>query len=118
MSFALRSPNFDGQYEGWYYLNGEFKFKPNADNWDNDYEYNGDGKIADNGGSNIPDPGAGFYRINVDLSAGTYQLAKVEYMSIIGSVLDANWSVDGDMTYNTADGCWEWTDEVPYSCVI
>ena len=99
-------------------MNGEFKFKPNADNWDNDYEYNGDGKIADNGGSNIPDPGAGFYRINVDLSAGTYQLAKVEYMSIIGSVLDANWSVDGDMTYNTADGCWEWTDEVPYSCVI
>ena len=112
VSHALRSPNFDGQYEGWYYLNGEFKFKPNADNWDNDYEYNGDGKIADNGGSNIPDPGAGFYRINVDLSAGTYQLAKVEYMSIIGSVLDANWSVDRDMTYNTADGCWEWTGEM------
>ena len=33
-------------------------------------------------------------------------------MSIIGSVLDANWSVDGDMTYNTADGCWEWTGEM------
>ena len=106
---ALRSPNFDGQYEGWYYLNGDFKFKPNENNWDGDYEYNGEGKIADNGGSNIPDPGAGFYRINVNLAEGTYSLTKVESLSIIGSVLDANWSIDGDMTYNTTEGCWEWT---------
>lgn len=109
-SHALRSPDFDGKYEGFYYLNGEFKFKPNADNWNNDYEYNGPGKIADiDGGPNCPDPGAGFYRINVNLGEGTYTLTKVESLSIIGSVLDANWSIDGDMTYNATDGCWEWT---------
>lgn len=108
---ALHSPNLDGQYEGWYYLNGAFKFKPQAgtQDWTGDYEYNGEGKITENGKDNIPDPGAGFYRINVNLAEGTYSLTKVESLSIIGSVLDANWSVDGDMTYNTTEGCWEWT---------
>lgn len=35
----LYGPEGDGKYEGWYYLNGEFKFRPNADNWDNAYGY-------------------------------------------------------------------------------
>jgi hypothetical protein len=110
-SHALRSPSFDGKYEGWYYLNGEFKFKPNADNWDGDYEYNGTGKIADNGGDNCPDPGAGFYRINVDLTAGTYTLTQVNYMSLIGTV-QGNWDTDLDMTYNQTEGCWEYTGQL------
>jgi hypothetical protein len=105
---ALYGPNVDGKYEGWYYLNGEFKFKPNADNWNNDYEYNGEGKIADNGGSNCPDPGAGFYCINVDLSEGTYKLTKVTSLSIIGTV-KGNWDTDVDLTYNATDGAWEYT---------
>lgn len=110
-SHALRSPDLDGKYEGWYYLDGDFKFKPNKDNWDGDYEYNGEGKLTQDGSDNIPDPGAGFYKINVDLNSNTYSLTDVEYISIIGSV-KGNWDTDVDMTYNVTDGAWEYTGEL------
>lgn len=105
---ALRSENFDGKYQGYYYLDGEFKFKPNADDWNGDWENDGDGRIADNGGSNMPGVGAGFYRINVDLSAMTYAVKLIEHVSIIGTV-NGNWDNDTDLTYNKDEGCWEVT---------
>lgn len=122
---ALYGPDRDGKYEGFAYLNGEFKFKPNADNYDNDLEYAGDksnplsGQVADNGnGVNCPDPGAGFYQINLDLNAGTYTLTKVNVLSITGDGVggwpsgDTDFTHDMDMTYNETDGCWEWTGTI------
>lgn len=106
---ALYGANYDGNYLGYYYLNGEFKFKPNADNWENDWEYNGEGKIADiNGGPNFPDPGAGFYRIDVNTLNLTYSLTKISSISIVGDAVNG-WTNDQDMTYNSATGNWEWT---------
>lgn len=59
---------------------------------------------------NCPDPGAGFYQINLDAGALTYNLVKVNTISIIG---DFNgWGGDVDMTYNKEEGCWEATAEV------
>ena len=113
-SHALYGGNGDGKYQGYYYLDGEFKFKPNADNWNDDLEYVSGtamgGTLQSTGGPNCPDPGAGFYQI--DLNAGTlsYSLTKVEVISIIG---DFNgWGADVDMTYNKEKGCWEATAEV------
>lgn len=109
-SHPLYGPNFDGKYQGYYYLNGEFKFKPNADNWEGDYEYDGEGKIADNGGSNCPDPGAGFYQIDVDLALGTYALTKVETITCVGNHNGWNQAdASQHMTYNAEEGCWEIT---------
>ena len=109
-SHPLYGPNFDGKYQGYYYLNGEFKFKPNAGNWEGDYEYDGEGKIADNGGSNCPDPGAGFYQIDVDLMAGTYALTKVETITCVGNHNGWNQAdASQHMTYNAEEGCWEIT---------
>lgn len=113
-SHALYGPAGDGKYLGYYYLNGEFKFKPNADNWDNDLEYvSGDnlgGTLQSTGGPNCPDPGAGFYQINLDAASMNYSLTKVESISIIG---DFNgWGGDVDMTYNVEEGCWEAIAEV------
>ena len=106
---ALRSSaDYDGKYQGYYYLDGEFKFKPNADNWDGDWENDGEGKIADNGGSNMPGVAAGFYRIDVDLAAMTYAVKNIEYVSIIGTA-NGNWDTDTDLTYNKDEGCWEVT---------
>ena len=105
-SHALYSANADGKYQGYYYLDGEFKFKPNADDWNNDYEYDGEGKIADNGGNNCPAPDpAGFYQIDVDLAAGTYKLTQVTSISIIGDF--NSWGGDVDLTYNKTSGAWE-----------
>ena len=104
----------DGKYLGYYYLNGEFKFKPNADNWNDDLEYvsgdNMSGSLTDGGGPNCPDPGAGFYQINLDAGNLSYSLTKVETISVIG---DFNgWGGDVDLTYNVEEGCWEGSAEV------
>ena len=110
---ALYGGNGDGKYQGFYYLNGEFKFKPQAgtDDWSGAYEFDGEGKIADNGsGNNCPDPGAGFYQIDVDLQAGTYALTQVKSITVVGN--HNKWTVDDakcHMTYNAKAGCWELT---------
>ena len=112
-SHPLYSANNDGKYEGYYWLNGEFKFKPNADNWNDDLEYvDGTtlgGSLTDGGGPNCPDPGAGFYQINLDLTAMTYSLMKIESVSMIGGF--NGWGDDLEMSYNTAEGCWEVTTD-------
>lgn len=107
---ALYGPNYDGKYQGYYWLEGEFKFKPNKDNWEGDYEYAGDNKIADIGGANCPNPGAGFYQIDVDLQEGTYNLTKVESITCVGNHNGWNQADAAQhMTYNSAEGCWELT---------
>ncbi|MGX8696684.1 MAG: hypothetical protein ACSW8D_09885, partial [Prevotella sp.] len=112
-SHPLYSANNDGKYEGYYWLNGEFKFKPNADNWNDDLEYvDGTtlgGSLTDGGGPNCPDPGAGFYQINLDLTAMTYSLMKIESVSMIGGF--NGWGDDLEMSYNTEEGCWEVTTD-------
>ena len=107
----LYSAANDGKYQGYYYLDGEFKFKPNADNWDDDLEYvDGDsmgGTLQSSGGPNCPDPGAGFYQINLDAGALSYNLVRIEAIGIIGGF--NGWSGDVDMAYNKDEGCWEAT---------
>ena len=113
ISHALYDPASDGTYSGFYYLDGEYKFKPNADNWDDDLEYvDGtitSGTLSPSGDSNCPDPGAGFYKIDLDAGALTFNLTKIESVSIIGGFND--WSGDVEMTYNSAEGCWEVTTD-------
>ena len=112
-SHALYGPANDGKYTGFYYLDGEYKFKPNADNWDNDLEYvsgtTTSGVLSPDGASNCPDPGAGFYKIDLDAGALNFTLTKIESVSIIGGFND--WSGDVEMTYNSAEGCWEVTTD-------
>lgn len=109
-SNVLYGGNFDGTYQGYYYLDSEFKFKPNAGDWNNDLEWISDGNLSANGTSNVPAPEAGFYQINLDVASLTYNLVKVENISIIGSF--NGWTGDVDMTYNKAEGCWEGTATV------
>lgn len=111
VSNPLYSADGNGAYQGYYYLDGEFKFKPSADNWDGDYECSGEGKLTQDGSDNCPAPEeAGFYQINVDLAAMTYNLVKVDNISMIGDF--NNWGDDVDMTYNVEEACWEVTAEI------
>lgn len=109
-SMPLRSPSFDGKYQGYYYLDGGFKFKPNADNWDGDWgqDPNGEeGKLVQEGEKDC-NAAAGFYQIDVDLSAMKWSITKVNSISIIGTV-NGNWNNDTDLTYNKETGAWEAT---------
>lgn len=106
-SHPLWGGNFDGKYQGYYYLDGEFKFKPNADNWDGDWGQNPNGEagtLVQEGEVNVPGV-TGFYQINVDLSAMTYSLERVNTISIIGDF--NSWGGDVDLTYNQESGAWE-----------
>lgn len=107
----LASPNFDGKYTGYAWLDGEFKFKPNEDNWDGDWEMvTGDayaGTISESGASNISAPDAGFYQMNVDLATLTYSLTAISSISIIGAATgDSSWGTDLDLTYDASSQCW------------
>ena len=104
---ALRSANYDGKYVGYYWLDGEYKFKPNEDNWDGDWEYVDGNKITDAGGPNMPGVAAGFYMIKVDLGEMIFETTPFT-VSIIGSANGA-WDTDTDLTYNAEEGCFEVT---------
>lgn len=96
----------DGKYQGFYYLDGEFKFRQNAKDWTVNWGASGtDGVLADNGGN--LSTSAGFYQIDVDLATLTYTLTEVNTISVIGNV--DGWADDQDLTYNVADGAWEAT---------
>lgn len=103
---ALRSPNFDGKYQGYYWINSEFKFKPNEGNWDGDWEDAGNGTMTDAGGPNMSVAEAGFYQLDVNLVDMTYGTTKVDCISIIGTV-NGNWDTDTDLAYNAETGAWE-----------
>lgn len=116
-SWAISNPLYcgdgNGNYQGYYYLNGAFKFKPNLNDWIGDYECSGEGTLTQDGSDNCPDPGAGFYQINVDLAAMTYSLTKVTSITCVGNHNGWNQADEAQhMTYNTELGCWELTSEL------
>ncbi len=105
---ALRSPNFDGYYEGYSYLNGDFKFTK-ARNWDAEYNFNdfttfSDG-LSQGGGSNINMANEGFYRIQANVANGTLTATKTEW-GIVGSAQRGGWDADTDMSYDAGENCW------------
>ena len=109
-SAPLYCPDGNGKYQGYYYLDGGFKFKPNADNWDGDWgqDPNGEaGKLVQEGEQDCQ-AAAGFYQIDVDLELMTYAITQVNSISIIGTV-NGNWDTDTDLTYNTESKAWETT---------
>lgn len=104
----LRSAEMDGNYLGYGYLNGDFKFRSQENSWDAPDWGMGSaaGSLAQSGG-NITAPAAGFYRIEASLANGTYTLTALN-LGIVGSGA-GSWDVDQDMTYNVTDRVWEWT---------
>ena len=113
---ALCSPKLDEKYQGYYWLDGQFKFKPQAgtDDWTGDLEFAGDNKVEDiPNGPNFTAPKAGFYQINLDLNTNTYSLVAINSITCVGE--HNGWKLDDancHMTYNAAAGCWELTTEL------
>lgn len=115
---ALCSPKLDENYQGYYWLDGEFKFKPlpgtGKDDWAGDLESAGDNKVEDiPNGPNFSAPKAGFYQINLDLNTNTYSLVAINSITCVG--VHNGWKQDDancHMTYNAAAGCWELTTEL------
>lgn len=91
-------------YTGYMYLNQNgFKFCTQK-NW-NGTNYGGAffGESEDN---IMMTQEAGFYQVDVDLSAKTYTLSPFT-IGIIGDATPTGWDSDTDMTYNPEERCWE-----------
>ena len=91
-------------YTGYMYLNQNgFKFCTQK-NWDGT-NYGGAffGESEDN---IMMTQEAGFYQVDVDLSAKTYTLTPFT-IGIIGNATPTGWAGDTDMTYNPEERCWE-----------
>lgn len=91
-------------FTGYMYLNQNgFKFCTQKD-WDGT-NYGGAffGESEDN---IMMTQEAGFYQVDVDLSAKTYTLTSFS-IGIIGNATPSGWDSDTDMTYNPEERCWE-----------
>lgn len=111
---ALQSPNFDGVYKGFSYLNGNFKFTKER-NWNGEYNFNDfatkDDIFFNNDGSNINITEEGFYQITADVAASKLSAVKTTW-GIIGPAQAGGWDSDTDMTWNAADESWTATVEL------
>ena len=92
-------------FTGYMYLNQNgFKFCTQP-NWDGT-NYGADFDTAPDAGNIVITEDAGFYQVDVDLSARTYTLTPFT-IGIIGSATPKGWDGDTDMTYNPEERCWE-----------
>ena len=112
---ALQSPNFDGVYVGYTYLNGNFKFTKER-NWNGEYNFNDfatkDDIFFNNDGSNINISEEGFYQITADVATSKLSAKKITTWGIIGPAQAGGWDSDTDMTWNAADESWTATVEL------
>ena len=111
---ALQSPNFDGVYVGYTYLNGNFKFTKER-NWNAEYNFNDfavkDDIFFNSDGSNINISEEGFYQIKADVASSNLSAVKTTW-GIIGPAQAGGWDTDTDMTWNAADESWTATVEL------
>lgn len=92
-------------FTGFMYLNQNgFKFCTQP-NWDGT-NYGADFDTAPDAGNIVITEEAGFYQVDVDLSAKTYTLTPFT-IGIIGSATPKGWDGDTEMTYNPEERCWE-----------
>ena len=95
-------------FTGYMYLNQKgFKFSTQP-NWDGT-SYGADFDTAPGAGNIVITEDAGFYQVDVDLSAKTYTLTPFT-IGIIGSATPKGWDGDTNMTYNPEERCWELKD--------
>lgn len=95
-------------YTGYFNGGGGLKFIVTAGNWGTAYAHDGTGKIAQKDpGDNIPTPTvSGYYTLNVDLKALTYEFVPFDAsaaptyttVGIVGDATPAGWDVDTELT--------------------
>ena len=102
---TLYSGNMDMIYDGFVYLDGEYKFT-SAPNWDNtNYGNGGDGKLSTDGGAGNLNAETGFYYLKANLNALTYEQTKTEW-GLIGDATPGGWDSSTPMAYDRATNTW------------
>ena len=97
-------------FTGFMYLNQNgFKFTT-APDWSGT-GYGENFSTAPDAGNIVMTEPAGYYKVEVDLSAKTYTLTPITSIGIIGAAVPVTgWDSDQDLTYNVEERCWEIKD--------
>lgn len=100
-------------YEGYVWLDGEYKFlAPKADgtfDWGaTDWGDNGDfaGVLVETGEVNCTQTPAGYYRVTADTAALTYNTVLTNW-GIVGAATAGGWDASTPLTYNPTSKKWE-----------
>jgi len=106
--------NNDGDYFGFMYLNGDFKFRSGKDNWNApDWGIGASEGTLAVGAGNI-NTAEGFYMVEANIANLTYNLTPITTIGVIGSFPTTNWGSDeAKLTYNNATGAWEGRCTIP-----
>ena len=112
----------NGTYTGYFYAKddswtdgkGAFKFRGDANGWDNGNYGTGTfdastltGTLVDDGGSGNIMPEPGFYRADVNLADMTFKLTAIKSVYVVGSAVGNDWDNGVAMTFNHTKHCWE-----------
>ena len=113
---ALRSASFNGIYEGFAYMDGDFKFTKER-NWNAEYNYNDFSSYSSiftlGDGSNINCTEPGYYKLVADVAKGSLTATKLTW-GLVGPATAGGWDAPSYtvMRYNMAEDCWEITTEL------
>ena len=112
LAAALRSPNFDGIYTGFVYLDGGFKFTKER-NWNAEYNwsnFNSVPSFLNNGAgtdTNLYCDDPGLYYLTVDVASGKITGEKITNMNLVGDFNGWNEKDDAQqMTWDAANVCF------------
>ena len=118
----LYCPDGNGTYTGYFFAKddswtdgkGAFKFRGDANGWDNGNYGTGTfdeaaltGTLIDDGGSGNIMPAPGFYRADVNLADMTFKLTAINSVYVVGSAVNNDWDTGVAMTFNHDKHCWE-----------
>lgn len=104
---VIYSRKSDGNFEGYRYFadpNTKFKFT-DGPSWDTNWGDDGVDGTLDPNGADIEALEAGQYKLNVDINALTYTMAKTDW-GLIGDATPGGWDNDTDMTFDAATETW------------
>ena len=104
--------NNDGDYFGFMYLNGDFKFRSHENTWDApDWGMGASEGTLQTQGGNLS-ANAGFYMVEANLADMTYKLTPITTIGVIGGF--NGWASDyAKLQYNTQTGAWEGYCDIP-----
>ncbi len=113
---ALRSASFNGVYEGFAYMDGDFKFTKER-NWNAEYNYNDFSSYSSiftlGDGSNINCTEPGYYKLVADVANGSLTATKLTW-GLVGPATAGGWDAPSYtvMRYNMVEDCWEITTQL------
>lgn len=101
----LQSPQFDGMYTGYMYMNQNgFKFC-SENSWSGTSYGAGFSTAADAANITLAEP-EGFYKVNLDMGALSYTVTPITTIGVIGDATADGWGSDQSMTYDKTNRCW------------